>query len=138
MDLANAIRVAGTLQLLLAAMNVVLLNRINRRNDLQRLSLLNRQIFQVHYLFIILILTLMGILSLAYADVLLEPRRLARVLLAGLACFWLARLAVQWLVYDRELWRGRRFETSVHIAFTVLWSYFAVVYGMGWWFSLSP
>jgi hypothetical protein len=71
-------------------------------------------------------------LSLGYASALLEPSPLARAVLFGLMLFWGVRLLVQWFVYDWQLWRGNRFHTIVHFAFTGLWTYAACVYGWAW------
>jgi hypothetical protein len=60
---------------------------------------------------------------------LVERTALARVVTAGLAAFWGARLVVQLFVYRAELWRGNRFRTVIHVAFTGVWAYLAVVYG---------
>ena len=97
------------------------------------MSLLNRQIFIVHCLFIVLTLWMMGVLSLVFTDALLQPTALSRPILAGLALFWLVRLIVQWTVYDKALWRGNRFNAVVHILFTGLWSYYILVFGSALW-----
>jgi hypothetical protein len=36
-------------------------------------------------------------------------------------------------VYKPELWRGKRFETRVHVLFGFLWAYLAVSFGAGAW-----
>jgi hypothetical protein len=43
--------------------------------------------------------------------------------------FWLCRLFAQFLVYDSEIWRGRRFYTTMHVAFSLLWVYVVATYG---------
>jgi hypothetical protein len=57
--------------------------------------------------------------------------------LGGLALFWTLRLITQHFVYDSAHWRGHRRNTAVHIVFTLLWTYFAAVFGWGWWRQLS-
>jgi hypothetical protein len=99
------------------------------KKELERLSLLTRQIFLVHCFFIALLLALLGVCSLFYTDVLLQPSPLSRVLLAGVTAFWTCRLLVQWFVYDPAIWRGRPFYTRMHIAFSLLWTYVVVTYG---------
>ena len=131
------LRIVGGLLLLLAALNGVLPKRFHWKEELARLSLLNRQVFLVHALFIALVLVLTGVLSLVFAGDLVEPSRLGAVILSGLTIFWATRLFVQWFVYDHRLWRGHAFNATVHIVFTCIWTYFVAVYGWALWTQLS-
>lgn len=124
------LRVAGVGLLLLAAMHAGFPRRFGWASDLPRLSLLNRQIFAVHTLFIAVTVAFFGALSLVLAGRLDRPDPLSRTLLAGFCLFWTLRLAVQIFVFDARLWRGHRFETAMHLAFTCLWAYLAVLYGV--------
>ena len=97
--------------------------------ELAHLSLLTRQIFLVHCFFISLSVMLMGVCTLWYTDVLLASGILSRVVLAGFLVFWSIRWAFQLWIYDPAIWRGRRFYTAMHAAFSVLWTYVVCVYG---------
>jgi hypothetical protein len=119
------LRIVGVLMLALILLNLYLPRRFRWKEELATVSLLTRQIFHVHAAFICVILAMFAALALLYPRDLLEPTRLSRGLLAMLAVFWLLRLLTQWFVYDRRLWRGRRFETGVHVVFTGVWAYFA-------------
>lgn len=99
------------------------------KRELQRLSLLTRQVFAVHVFFIALLLVLLGSCSLFYADALLDPGPLTRVLLTGLLLFWLCRLICQWFVYDSAIWAGRPFYTLMHALFSLFWIYVVLTYG---------
>ena len=92
------------------------------------MSLMTRQVFIVHCFFIALMLVLLGICSAFYADTLLAPNDLSRVLVAGMVVFWLSRLLVQLFVYDPKIWRGRRFYTAMHVLFSLMWTYFVATY----------
>jgi len=126
------LRVAGVLFLALVALNLYLPRRFGWRHEMASLSLLNRQIFQVHAAFICIVLALFAALVLFYTRPLLAPTPLARAVLAGMAIFWFLRLLTQWLVYDWSLWRGRRFETLVHLVFTGLWGYLTATFAYAW------
>lgn len=128
-DLNLHLRLVGATMLVLAAAHAYFPRRFAWAEETARLSLLNRQIFYVHTFFIVLILALNGSLCLFAPEALLEPTRLGYLLALGLVLFWGTRLAVQLFVYDRNLWRGRRVETTVHLLFTVLWTYYAAVFG---------
>lgn len=122
------LRIAGALQLALALAHLFFPRRFDWGRELARLSLLNRQMFHVHTLFVCVVLAMFGALSLLAPEALLEPTALSRLVLVGIAAFWALRLYCQWFVYDPVLWRGHRFETIVHIACTLLWLYLTAVY----------
>ena len=63
------------------------------------ISLVNRQIFQAHAVFLVLTLALISALLLTCGDALLEPTRLSRAVLVGLTIFWTLRLVMQWGFY---------------------------------------
>ena len=123
------LRIAGVLQIALAALHVTFPRRFAWKEELGRLSLLNRQVFVVHTAFICLVLLMFGALSALASETLLTPTPLSRLVLGGISAFWTLRLVVQWCVYDRSLWRDHAFNRRVHFAFTALWLYFALVYG---------
>lgn len=127
------LRLAGVLLLLLAAVNLYVPKRFAWADELQRLSLLNRQIFVVHAGFIVLMILLMAALTLALPRDLMAPSRLSRALLAGMGLFWLVRLLVQWFVYDSRIWRGHRFYTAMHYVFTAVWIYFSATFAFALW-----
>lgn len=131
--LETCLRIAGLLLLLLAAAHVFFPKQFHWSEELARLSLLNRQIFLVHVVYIVVLVTSMGLLSLVFTQALVEHTLLARLVLAWLCLFWLSRLAVQWLVYDASLWRGNRLHTAAHLALTCLWIYLTLVYGWAFW-----
>ena len=124
------LRVAGALQIGLAMAHVFFPRRFNWKEELSRLSLLNRQIFLVHTAFISFVLLMFGGLSLFAPKTLLHSGQLSRLVLGGLAGFWGVRLIFQWFVYDRKLWRGNSFNTFIHFLFTGLWAYLAGVYAI--------
>ena len=124
------LRIAGAIQIALVLLHFVFPQRFHWREELARLSLLNRQIFHVHTIFICLVMVLLGALSLCAPEALLEPTRLSRLVLTGIAVFWAARLVCQWFVYDVSLWRGQTFNTVMHGVFTVIWIYLTGVYAL--------
>ena len=75
-------------------------------------------------------MVLAGAGSLFYADALIHPGPLSRAILAGLVAFWLCRLLAQFVVYDSAIWRGNRFLTFMHAAFSLFWCYVTATYGI--------
>src|SRR5688500_5618087 len=123
------LRVVGVAMLLLVVMNIVdVPRRFRWKEEMASLSLLNRQIFQVHAAFICIVLMLFAALTLALPRELLQPTPLARAVVGGVGTFWFLRLLTQCFVYDRRIWRGSRFYTVMHIFFTALWIYFTATF----------
>lgn len=133
MNISLNLRIAGSLMLLLAGLHAGFPKRFSWREELSRLSLLNRQIFVVHCFFIVLVISMIGALSLFWPSTLLEPGTLARIVLSGLVVFWLARLFIQFFVYDARLWRGNHFNTAMHVLFSLMWAYYVFVYAFALW-----
>jgi hypothetical protein len=131
-DPALHLRLCGVLLIALALLHTALPRRFGWREEMEKVSLLTRQIFYVHTFFIAFSVALMGTLALFYADALLKPSPLARAVLGGLTLFWGCRLAFQFFVYDSALWRNKRFETRMHWLFAALWFYLAFTFGWAW------
>ena len=98
--------------------------------ELASVSLLTRRVFFVHNFFIGLVVLLGGAASFFCADALLRPGTLSRAVLAGMTMFWLCRLLAQFVAYDREIWRGDRFRTFMHVACSLLWCYVTATYAI--------
>jgi hypothetical protein len=132
-----ALRLAGLFLLGLFVLNFFVPARFKWAEELPRLSLINRRIFQVHAVFIALILLLSGLLLMLLPHELVAPTPLARAVLGGLAAFWGLRLWMQWFMYDRELWQGKSFETAMHFAFSGLWVFLTATFTVALWRNLS-
>ncbi len=135
MTVAIHLKIVGVLLIILALFHVTFPNRFAWKQEFVDLSLFNRQMAYVHCGFIGLMVLMQGILALFFTDLLLERTALAKPVLAGVAVFWFARLLVQFFVYSPALWRGDRFNTAMHVVFSVLWTYFTVVFA--WAFALQ-
>ena len=132
---AAHLRVTGLLMAGLVVLNLFVPRRFGWREELARVSLVNRQIWQVHTIFLIVTLALFSALLLTSADALVEPTRLARAILLGLTLFWGLRMLMQWFYYSPALWRGHRFNTAMHVLFSLLWVYVTAVFGVAYYFS---
>lgn len=126
------LEINGALLLALALLHAVFPRRFRWKEELREVSLLTRQILHVHTFFIALAVGLMGLLCLFSASALLDTE-LGRRLCAGLFVFWLCRLLVQFFGYSSTLWRGKAFETSVHVVFTLLWLNLAACFAAAAW-----
>ena len=120
-------RFIGILLMGLAVVHVIFPRYFNWKEELKSLSLMNRQMMMVHTFFIAVMVFLIGLLCLT-ATTELSDTKLGKMVSLGLAFFWLLRLYFQLFVYSPELWRKKKFETTVHVAFTVFWGYLGFVF----------
>ncbi len=123
------LKIAGVILIVLGIVHIAFPRRFNWKDELLPLSLINRQMMMVHTFFIALTVFMMGILSFFYSDQLLT-NPFGKVISLGLAIFWSIRLLFQFFVYSKELWKGKTFETIMHIIFALIWIYLTVVYYM--------
>ncbi len=121
------LKIIGGLFILLAFLHVFFPKYFHWKQDLAPLSLINRQMMYVHLFFIALLVFLLGLLCLTSADALLNTQLGKRISL-GLGLFWAIRLYVQFFVYSPKLWKGKRFETSMHILFSLFWAYVSTIF----------
>jgi len=131
------LRLAGVVMASLVVVNLMVPGRFHWREEMSRLSLVNRQIFQAHSVFLVLTLALFSALLLTCGPALLEPTRLSRAVLAGLTIFWGLRMLMQWCFYSPSIWRGHRFNTVMHYTFSVVWVYVTTVFGVALWANLT-
>ena len=119
--------ITGGLLILLALLHLSFPRYFNWEEDLKDLSLINRQMMKVHTFFIGLVVFLIGVLCLTSADELVHTN-LGKKISLGIGLFWLVRLVVQFFGYSKKLWKGKTFETIMHIVFSVLWLYLSSVF----------
>lgn len=121
------IKLTGYALILLALIHVIFPSYFKWKEELARISLINRQMMWVHTLFLALVLFLMGILCISSANDLVHTP-LGQKIALGLSIFWGLRLLIQFFGYSSTLWKGKLFETTVHVLFVLLWLYLTVLF----------
>ncbi len=120
-------KIIGILLMLLALIHIIFPKYFNWKDELKSLSLINREMMTIHTLFIAVVVFLMGLLCLTSATELIETDLGKRISL-GLGIFWGLRLFTQFFGYSTELWKGKSFETRVHVLFSLFWTYLTIVF----------
>ncbi len=120
-------KIIGILLIALALMHSAFPKRFNWDTELKSLSLINKQMMEVHTFFIALVVFLMGLLCITSASELIGTTLGKRISL-GFGVFWLIRLYFQFFVYATALWKGKKFETTVHILFAAFWAYLSAIF----------
>jgi len=121
------ISIIGGLLVLLALTHVAFPKYFNWKVELSSISPINRQMMYVHAFFVALVIFLMGLLCLTSASALVTTP-LGKTVSLGIGIFWTTRLFIQFFGYSSSHWIGKKFETTVHIVFSILWTYFSGVF----------
>lgn len=115
-------KIIGYLLMALALIHSIFPRYFNWKEELQSLSLVNRQMMTIHTLFIALFVFLMGLLCVTSTTDLIQTN-LGKNISLGLAIFWSIRSFIQFFGYSARLWKGKVFETAVHVFFSLFWIY---------------
>ncbi len=118
---------AGAVQLAIAIANFFLPRVLRPAAELARVSPMIREMFFIHWIYIVCVLLVFASLSFLFAPVLASGQPLGRFLSATIALFWLARVPIQFFYYDAALRRTNRLaDVTCLVAFIFL----GVVYGI--------
>lgn len=107
------------------------------RTNLRSLPPLMRQMFWTYAAYILVTNFFFGYLSFFAAEELLNHSFLSTSLTLFISCYWLGRVAVQFLYFDRSDTPKGRFYTMAEIALVGLFLLFTMVYLMAFIFNLS-
>ena len=121
------LKIIGVLLIGMAGIHLIFPRYFNWTEELKSLSLINRQIMTVHTLFIALSVFLMGVLCLTSSHDLVNTD-LGKRISFGLGIFWTIRLFTQFFGYSSLLWKGKAFETTIHIFFSLFWAYLSITF----------
>jgi hypothetical protein len=121
------LKITGIILITLALVHIIFPKYFHWEKELSALSLINRQMMKVHTFYIALTVFMMGLLCLySYEDLL--HTRLGNNISLGLFIFWAIRLFLQFFGYSNKLWKGKIFETIVHVLFSFLWIYLSAIF----------
>src|SRR5579871_886337 len=123
----RAIWMAGIVHLGIIAANVPLPGRLRVRQHLAGVPRFVRQIFYVHWIYIVIVLGLFAALCFGFAPQLAGASALGRFLSGFMAAFWGLRIILQLFFYDREIRQQNRILDGMYVvALAVL----VLVFGM--------
>jgi hypothetical protein len=123
------LKIVGFILIALAFVHVIFPKYFAWKEQLKSLTLINKQLMYVHTFFVAITTLLMGVLCLLCARDLVTTE-FGQKIAFGLALFWTTRLFFQFFVYSNELWKGKKFETAVHVIFSIIWLYISLVFSL--------
>jgi hypothetical protein len=99
------------------------------RTNLAALHPFLRRLFWVYGCFIVLVIVSFGVLTLLHADELASGAALPRSVCAMIAIFWLARLGLQFLVFDARAFLTTTFLRIGYHGLTLCFTTLVFIYG---------
>jgi len=120
-------KIIGSLLIVLALLHFYFPKYFDWKHELSALSIINRQMMYVHTFFIALMVFLIGLLCLTSSNELVSTALGKRICLC-LGIFWIVRLWIQFFGYSSKTWKGKPFETAVHVVFSIFWTYVSAIF----------
>lgn len=127
--LETILRAAGLLHFAILTASAMVPRTLDWRGNLAALPPFLRRLFWVYGGFIVLVIIAFGMLTLRHAGTMAAGDPVARSLCAFIALFWLARLAVQWFVFDARPFLTTALLTAGYHALTVAFVALTAIYG---------
>jgi len=106
---------AGAIHAGIVLANFPLFLRLRMREYARAMPLFARQIFYVHWLYIVLVVGMFSAVCWFFARDLAGATSLGRFLSAFMAGFWLLRIFLQLLYYDGEVRRANRALDALYL-----------------------
>ena len=118
----------GVVHVGIMAANIPLPGRLRVRERLAGVPRFVRQIFYVHWVYIVIVLGMFAALCFGFAPELAGASGLGRFLSGFMAGFWLLRIVLQIFYYDREIRRENRGLDLMYVGSLIV---LVVVFGTG-------
>lgn len=125
----SLLMIGGLLHFVILIASALTPRVLDWRGNLGTLHPFLRRLFWVYGAFIVLTIISFGTLSLLRADELSSTTPLARSVSAMIAIFWLARLAVQFFVFDARPFLTTAFRRAGYRGLTFLFGALVFIYG---------
>ena len=121
------LKIIGSCLIILGLVHAIFPRQFKWKQELSTLSTLNREMMYVHTFFIAITLFLVGLLCLPSCTEIISTTFGKRVSL-GLGIFIFIRLFVQFFGYSSKTWKGKSLETTIHILFSIFWTYLTTIF----------
>jgi len=126
--LATLLRIGGVMHFGILIASALVPQVLDWRAELRKLAPLSRQLVWVHGVFIVLTIVALGAIATVNAPQLAVGGMLGRSVCAFVAIFWLARLALQFVLFDpREYLTSALLKLGYH-SLTLVFAYIAIVF----------
>ena len=133
--LVTLLRIGGLLHFGILIASALTPRVLDWKRELQKLAPLTRQLVWVHGIFIVVTIIGLGTIATFNAPLLATGGNLARFVCGFIAIFWLARVSLQFVLFDpREYLTSISLKVGYH-GLTFVFAYIAVVFAFA---SIHP
>jgi hypothetical protein len=129
------LQVAGLTQIMLAIGSLVIPRLLNWRIELLKTSKLIRQMFWTYAAYILVINLCFGLLSVFYYRELSDGSTLATLINGFIAAYWISRVAVQFLYFDRTAFPQGKFYLAGEVLLVLTFILLSGVYSYAFIYS---
>ena len=123
------VQIGGALHFSLLIASSLIPSTLRLRQELARLEAMTRELIWVHAGYIVMIIAAFGLLSIFQAGALAGGSVLARAICGFIALFWLARLGIQFFVFDAKPHMKNWFLKVGYHCLTVVFVCLVLIYG---------
>jgi len=102
LDITQLVWLAGMAQVVLSICSLAIPKVLNWRSELNKVQLLIKQMFWVYAAYILVINLCLGLISLFACNELTDGSALAKAFTGFIAVYWISRVAIQFLYFDRN------------------------------------
>jgi hypothetical protein len=118
---------AGIVQLVIAAANIFIPQKLGYRENIAKMSPIVQQVFIVHAVYIVYVLLAFAAMCFLYAQELASGQGLGRFMSGWMALFWGPRVFIQRFYYSED---AKKLNRAADIGFTLAFAYLAVVFAV--------
>ena len=120
--------VAGLAQIALALGSFPIPKILNWKPELAKVNVLIKQMFYTYAAYILVINLCFGLLSVFYGDELVDGSALARLVNGFIAFYWLSRIGVQFLYFDRNSFPSGKWNKLGEMVLVLLFTFLTALY----------
>lgn len=125
----SMVRLAGALHFAVLIASALVPRALDWKRNLSLLHPFLRKLFWVYGVFIVLTIISFGLLAVFFPSRLASDDSLGRAIAGVIAIFWLARLSVQFFVFDPEPFLTNWFYKVGYHTLTLVFILFVIVFG---------
>ena len=127
--LETYLKIGGLLHFGILLGSAMVPKALDWRTNLAMLHPFIRRLFWVYGVFIVLVIISFGALTLRFSNEMIAGSPFARGVCLFIAIFWLARVMVQFFVFDARPFLTNWFYKIGYHGLTVVFIYFTLIYG---------
>ncbi|RFZ91033.1 hypothetical protein D0C36_19005 [Mucilaginibacter conchicola] len=124
----NMVKLAGVGQLMLATVSIIVPKVLKWPQELSKVEPMIKRLFWVYAIYILVINSSFGLLSLLMSGQLISAKPLACAVTGFIALYWISRLAIQFFYFDRSNFPKGTWPMIGEMVLVTAFVFFSAVY----------